>query len=103
MLALVDKSPACDGDDPPVPAVYRGTEGRSGPVLFILDVDGERFAIRRAAWGQGGTDYDWLSGPNKGYGFSSSATPNRSMEEHQESIRTFLAMIDPNTGYIGDD
>jgi hypothetical protein len=40
---------------------------------------GERFAIRRA--GGGGTDHDWLSGPNKGYGFGSSGTPNRSMEE----------------------
>ena len=104
MLALVDRSPSGDGDGPPaVPAVYRGTEGRPGPVLFTLDVDGERFAIRRAAWGQGGTDYDWLSGPNKGYGFGSSGTPNRSVEEHREHIRAFLAMIDPNTGYIGDD
>jgi hypothetical protein len=104
MLALVDRSPSGDGDGPrAVPAVYRGTEGRPGPVLFTLDVDGERFAIRRAAWGQGGTSYDWLSGPNKGYGFGSSGTPNRSMEEHRESIRAFLAMIDPNTGYIGDD
>jgi hypothetical protein len=25
------------------------------------------------------------------------------MEEHRESTRAFLAMIDPNTGYIGDD
>jgi hypothetical protein len=29
--------------------------------------------------------------------------PNRSMEEHREEIRAFLAMIDPDTGYIGDD
>jgi hypothetical protein len=101
MLVLVDRSPSGDGDGPPVPAVYRGTEGRSGPVLFTLDVDGERFAIRQNAWGKGGTFYDWLSGPNKGYGFSSSATSNRSMDEHQESIRVFLAMIDPETGYIG--
>jgi hypothetical protein len=102
MLALVDRSPSGDGDGPPaVPAVYRGTEGRPGPVLLTLDVDGERFAIRRA--GDGGTAYDWLSGPNKGYGFGSSGTPNRSVEEHRESIRAFLAMIDPNTGYIGDD
>jgi len=103
MLALMDRSPSGDGDGPPVPAVYRGTEGKPGPVLFTLDVDGERFAIRRAAWGQDGTYYDWLSGPNKGYGFSSGATPDRPMEEHREEIRTFLAMIDPNTGYIGDD
>jgi hypothetical protein len=101
MLALVDRSPSDDGDGPPaVPAVYRGTEERPGPVLFTLDVDGERFAIREH---DGGTAYDWLSGPNEGYGFASSATPNQSMEEHRESIRTFLAMIDPNTGYIGDD
>jgi hypothetical protein len=71
-------------------------------VLFTLDVDGERFAIRRAGGG-GGTAYDWLSGPNKGYGFGSSMPPNRSVEEHRESIRAFFAMIDPNTGYIGDD
>ncbi|MGH3285440.1 MAG: hypothetical protein ACRDPD_12280 [Streptosporangiaceae bacterium] len=70
---------------------------------FTLDVDGERFAIRRAAWGQGGTYYDWLSGPNEGYGFGSSRPPNRPVQEHRDSIRTFLAMIDPNTGYIGDD
>jgi hypothetical protein len=101
MLALVDRSPNGDGDGPrAVPAVYRGTEGRPGPVLFTLDVDGERFAIRRAG---DGTAYDWLSGPNQGYGFASGGTPNRSVEEHQESIRVFLAMIDPNTGYIGDD
>jgi hypothetical protein len=103
MLALMDRTPSGDSDGPPVPAVYRGTEGRPGPVLFTLDVDGERFAIRQAAWGQGGTCYDWLSGLNKGYGFASSGTPDRSVEEHRESIRVFLAMIDPNTGYIGDD
>jgi hypothetical protein len=98
MLALVDRSPSGDGDGIPVPAVYRG---RPGPVLFTLEVDGERFAIRRA--GDDGTVYDWLSGPNTGYGFASGGTPNRSVDEHRESIRTFLAMIDPNTGYIGDD
>ena len=70
-------------------------------MLFTLDVDGERFAIRRA--GDGGTAYDWLSGPNTGYGFGSSGKPNRSGEEHRESIRVFLGMIDPSTGYIGND
>jgi hypothetical protein len=53
--------------------------------------------------GDGGTNYDWLSGPNKGYGFASSGTPNRSVKEHREHIRVFLAMIDPNTGFIEDD
>jgi hypothetical protein len=98
----VDKTPSGDSDDPhAIPDVYRGTAGRPGPVLFTLDVDGERFAIGQA--GDGGTTYDWLSGPNEGYGFASSGTPNRSVEEHREGIRVFLAMIDPNTGYIGDD
>jgi hypothetical protein len=102
MLALVDTSPSGDGDGPlAIPAVYRGTEGRPGPVLFTLDVDGERFAIRRAD--DGGTAYDWLSGPNKGYGFGSSMAPDRPVEDHREHIRVFLAMIDPDTGYIEDD
>ena len=102
MLFVVDRSPSGDGDGPPaVPAVYPGIAGGPGPALFTLDVDGERFAIRQG--GYGGTNYDWLSGPNKGYGFASSGTPNRSVEEHRERIRVFLAMIDPNTGYIGDD
>jgi hypothetical protein len=102
MLALVHSSSSGDGNGPPaVPAAYRGTQGSPGPVLFTLDVDGERFAIRRA--GDGGTAYDWLSGPNRNYGFGSSGTPNRPVEEHREHIRVFLAMIDPDTGYIGDD
>jgi hypothetical protein len=99
---FVDRSRSGDGDGPAaVPAVYRGTGGRPGPVLVTLDVDGERFAIRRA--GDGGTAYEWLSGPNQGYGFGSSGTPDRPAEEHRESIRAFLAMIDPDTGYIGPD
>jgi hypothetical protein len=53
--------------------------------------------------GDGGTTYDWLSGPNQGYGFGSSRTPNRPVEEHRQSIRVFLSMINPDTGYIGDD
>jgi hypothetical protein len=98
----VHRIPGGDGDGPPaVPSEYRGTEGRPGPASFTLDIDGERFAIRRA--GDGGTAYDWLSGPNKGYGFGSSETPNQSVAEHRARIRAFLAMIDPNTGYIGDD
>jgi hypothetical protein len=107
MLAVVDSNPggsipSGDGGRPPaVPAVYPGPEGRPGPVLYTLDVDGELFAIRRAA--DGGTAYDWLSGPNDGYGFGSSGPPGRSAAEHRDSIRTFLAMIDPTTGYIGDD
>lgn len=98
----MDRCPSGDGDGSSVvPAAYLGTEGRPGAVLFTLDIDGERFAVRRD--GGGGTAYDWVSGRNRGYGFASSGTPNRSMEEHRQGIRAFLAMIDPSTGYIGDD
>lgn len=89
------------GDDGrPDPGVYRGPEGWPGPVLRTLEVDGQLFAVRKAA--DGGTAYDWLSGPNDGYGFGSSGAPTRPAHEHQETIRTFLAQIDPTTGHIGD-
>jgi hypothetical protein len=102
ILAVVDASPGGGSDDPSAALdLYRGTDGGPGPVLFTLDVEGERFAVRQA--GDGGTDYDWLGGPNTGYGFSSSARPNRTVEEHREHIRVFLAMVDPNSGYIEDD
>jgi hypothetical protein len=68
---------------------------------FTLEVDGELFAVRPDE--HGGSDYTWLSGPNEGYGFGESPTPNRSLEEHRESIRIFLAQVDPATGYIEQD
>jgi hypothetical protein len=93
--------PAVDDAKPDaVPAVYRGSEGIAGPVAFTLVVDGERFAVRRG--GGGGVYYDWLSGPNPGYGFGGSGAVDQPADEHRESIRTFLAMIDPVTGFIGD-
>jgi hypothetical protein len=92
------------GDDshgPAVPAVYRGADGRPGPVLFTIEVDGELFAVRKAA--DGGTAYDWLSGPNEGYGFGLSGPPEMSVEDHRAQVRDFLAMVDPTTGYIADE
>jgi hypothetical protein len=62
-----------------------------------------RRTVRRSPGWRRRHRYDWLSGPNKGYGFGSRGTPNRPVEEHRESTRAFLAMIDPNMGYIGDD
>ena len=57
ILAVVARSAGGGSDDPvAVPDVYRGTAGRPGPVLFTLEVDGERFAIRQG--GYGGTNYD---------------------------------------------
>jgi hypothetical protein len=98
----MERQPNGDGAHrPAIPAVYHGAEGRAGPVLLTIEVDGELFALRQAA--DGGTAYDWLSGRNEGYGFGVGGPPNQSPEEHREHIRAFLGMIDPDTGYIGDD
>ena len=75
-------------------------ESRSEPVLLTIEVDGELFAIRAATGG--GTAYEWVTGPNKGYGFGSSGPPTIPRDEHQQHIRAFLGMIDPVTGYIED-
>lgn len=90
-----------DGDPEAVPAVHSETESEANVPSFELEVDGELFALRPDR--QGGTHYTWLSGPNPGYGFSQSPTPNMSLDDHRENIRTFLTQIDPSTGYIEDD
>ncbi|EKT76708.1 hypothetical protein WSS_A41290 [Rhodococcus opacus M213] len=85
---------------------------------FTLTVDGEVFTVRLRPGEPGACDYDWVSGPNKGYGFSSfqrvafssiqdrANTPStlqpNTIDEHRESIRDFLGQINPETGYIGD-
>ena len=72
-----------------------------------LRCDGETFELRPAR--SGGTHYTWLSGPNEGYGFTTSAVlpeagPGRIDDEgHLANIRGFLAIIDPDTGYVADD
>ena len=84
-----------------VPGLAPRSEADASEAL-VLEVDGETFALRPDEFG--GTHYDWVSGPNPGYGFAASPTPpGWSHEDHRESIRTFLAQIDPETGYIEDD
>jgi hypothetical protein len=80
ILAVVDTQPSDRSEAPD--GIPLGTGGMPSPVLVTLDVDGERFAIRQGA--DGGTDYDWLSGPNKDYGFSSSAAPNACSCRHRQ-------------------
>jgi hypothetical protein len=89
-----------EGHPEAVPGVQPKTESEDD-MSFRLEVRGEVFALRPDQ--QGGTDYTWLSGPNPGYGFSLSPTPKISLDEHRANIRDFLDMIDPATGYIGDD
>ncbi|WP_370178704.1 hypothetical protein [Rhodococcus wratislaviensis] len=86
---------------------------------FTVTVDGEVFRVRLRPDEPGACDYDWESGPNAGYGFSSfqhianssiqdranapsAAHQPNTVYEHRESIRDFLRQINPETGYIGD-
>jgi hypothetical protein len=93
--------PSGEQDREPVPTLDVGPESKPGPLLYTLDVDGEVFEVRRSR--SGGTNYDWVSGRNEGYGFGSSADGDLSEEHHRASIRNFLGMIDPATGYIAED
>ena len=86
--------------DDAVPGLYVGPDDQPGPLLHTLDVDGQTFEVRRNP--RGGTDYEWVSGRNDGYGFGSSAAADLPVEHHVDSIRSFLSMIDPATGYIAD-
>ena len=71
-----------------------------------LTVEGEEFEVRRNPTNPMQHDFVWLSGPNPGYGFSSTLGlalgPSRAaVEPHLlSSIREFLAAVDPVTGYI---
>lgn len=82
-----------------VPGLAPDSGVKRGRLLYTLDVEGESFTVRSH---EGGTDYDWVSGPNKDYGFGTSAR-NMSEAEHRADIRNFLSMIDPDTGYIAED
>lgn len=69
--------------------------------LGNFTVDGETFAVRRRD--DGAVHYDWISGFNDGYGFSSfGSSEPLSPEQHVASIRDFLSAIDPATGYFYD-
>jgi hypothetical protein len=65
-------------------------------------VDGETFQVRRRD-SDGSIHYDWISGPNEGYGFSTFGGHGPvSHDHHEASIRDFLSAIDPATGYFFD-
>ncbi|MFN2538182.1 MAG: hypothetical protein ABR549_08525 [Mycobacteriales bacterium] len=90
-----------DGDEEPVPGLDPWADAERPQVLYAVDVDGELFHLRPGR--HGGTDYEWVTGPHEGYGFGTSASPDLPVEAHRQSIRGFLAMIDPATGYIAED
>ncbi|MET4610417.1 hypothetical protein ABIC28_001395 [Rhodococcus sp. PvR044] len=104
-----------NADEHNEPSGARRPTANDGP--FTLTVDGEVFAAKLRPEEPGACDYDWVSGPNKGYGFSSfqwvaypsiqdragspSALEPITVDEHRESIRDFLSQINPETGYLG--
>ncbi|SNT40216.1 hypothetical protein SAMN05421642_11749 [Rhodococcoides kyotonense] len=89
------------------PSDYRPT-AEDGP--FTLAVDGEVFTVEVRA--DGGSSYNWDSGPNEGYGMDSShpmaagrpdvVVQPLTMAQHIKTVRNFLSAIDRETGYLGD-
>lgn len=68
--------------------------------LGTFTVEDETFAVRRRD-NDGSVHYDWISGPNSGYGFSVFGGPRPiAREKHEADLRDFLAAIDPETGYL---
>lgn len=67
-----------------------------------VSVDGELFEVVASRERPGHYHFDWLSGPNKGYGFGSASSDGSAMTERQmeASIQGFLVQVDPETGYI---
>jgi hypothetical protein len=67
-----------------------------------VTVDGEIFDVVASPERPGQYDVAWLSGPNKGYGFSTARSSDSAMDEREivASIRNFLVQVDPQTGYI---
>jgi hypothetical protein len=90
---------ADDAGSAAIPGLAPDSGLKRGRLLYTLDVNGEVFAVRSH---DGGTDYDWVNGPNRNYGFGTSAR-NMSEAEHRADIRNFLDMIDPGSGFIADD
>ncbi|MFD4180227.1 hypothetical protein [Rhodococcus sp. NPDC058514] len=88
-----------------VPADDHRPQPEDGP--FTLAVDGELFTVVLRSRTE--YDYAWDSGPNDGYGFSTTvhvagdptAEPAlMTIGQHRESIRDFLGSINPDTGYL---
>lgn len=97
-------------DDPsrPVEPSENATPGLAPPPAPGLDpielvVDGESFLVSQRPESPGTYDFHWTSHPAS-YGFTvggdSGWRPDRA--ELTEEIRSFLAQVDPETGYLPD-
>lgn len=69
-----------------------------------LVVDGERFTVRPRLAEPGTYDFVWQTGPNPDYGFSQFGWQGRpaTTEELHDSLRDFLGVVAPGTGYTED-
>jgi hypothetical protein len=76
-------------------------EPKVGPPTRV-DVDGELFDVTAERDRPGQYHFEWLSGPNPGYGFAVGTSDGREMssDDIEDAIRDFLAGVDPETGYI---
>jgi len=69
--------------------------------LFQIVVAGETFDVDKQ---DSSNHFSWISGPNAGYGFTIGRSDGAALteEEARVEIRTFLAAIDPATGYLAE-
>jgi hypothetical protein len=67
-----------------------------------VEVGGEGFDVVVPRDRPGQYYFTWVSGANRRYGFSSGSSDGRPMTDAdiQESLRNFLAQVDPETGHI---
>lgn len=74
-----------------------------GPDPVELVVDGETFVVTRRVESPGTYDFAWTSHPES-YGFTIGANVawKPDQNELREAIRSFLAQVDPDTGYLPD-
>jgi len=67
-----------------------------------VEVDGQLFDVLAHPDRPGQYHFEWVSGPNPGYGFTSASSDRSAMTmpDFDDAIRGFLAQVDPETGYI---
>jgi hypothetical protein len=67
-----------------------------------MTVDDQLFVVTTDPAQQGTHHFEWVSGPNKGYGFTAQMSTREPMTraDMEQAIRNFLVQVDPTTGYI---
>ncbi|GIG21675.1 hypothetical protein Cch01nite_23990 [Cellulomonas chitinilytica] len=78
---------------------------RSEPdgIYVQLTIDGELFTVTQRDDGAS-YDFTWDSGPRDSYGFTVARSDGAAMStsDLERHARSFLAQVDPSTGFIGD-